>query len=89
MLSSCSSLGSVVGGAVGSMFGTSGGINATAVNAKVGDTVGTINNMGPTMFWQLLCIIGWMAPSPAVIYKELKSLMSSFGSWVLKLFKRS
>ena len=87
MLSSCSSLSSAVGGAVGSLFGTGGGISATAVNAKVGDTVGTINNMGPTVFWQLLCIIGWMAPSPATIYKEVKSLFYSLGRWLLKLLR--
>lgn len=30
-------------------------------------------NEGPDMFWSLLLVLGWLLPSPSVIYGEVKS----------------
>jgi len=51
---------------------------------NVGDEAEAITNIdnGPSTFWMLLCIIGWMAPSPNEIFR-------SVANFILKLFGRN
>lgn len=69
------------------MAGCSGfpipGITAVAPITNVGDEAQTINNIdnAPSMFWWLLMIVGWIAPSPQEIFKGL-------ADFILKLLGR-
>lgn len=59
------------------------GLTAVAPITNIGDkaeVINTVNNQ-PSTFWQLMMILGWMAPSPQEIFK-------GFGNFILKLFGR-
>ena len=60
------------------------GITAVAPITNVGDEAETITNIenGPDVFWQVLLILGWMAPSPQEIFRAI-------ANFILKLFGRS
>lgn len=58
------------------------GLTAIAPITNVGDKAETIINNQPSTFWQLLMILGWMAPSPTEMTKGL-------GNFILKLFGRN
>ena len=59
------------------------GVTAVAPITNVGDEAETITNIknAPDVFWQLMMILGWMAPSPQEIFKGV-------ASFILKLFGR-
>lgn len=59
------------------------GITAVAPITNVGDEAETITNVNnaPDLFWQIMLVVGWMAPSPSEIFKGV-------GNFILKLFGR-
>lgn len=67
------------------------GVTAIAPITNVGDEAETITKItnGPDIFWQMLCIVGWMAPDPFKIWDGVKGVFRSLGHFILKLFGRS
>lgn len=51
------------------------GVQEEVTNSAQGDIV-TVNNASTPVWVWMLAIIGWMAPSPSTIWKELKELWS-------------
>ncbi len=48
-------------------------VTSTKSEKNFEKTNDVIINEGPSMFWSLLLVLGWLLPSPSVIYGEVKS----------------
>ena len=62
---------------VGTQEETSNDVEGDQVNSEgqltTNGSVGVINNQPVPLWMVVLAVVGWMAPSPAKIYKEIKS----------------
>ncbi len=63
-------------------------LGVVAPITNVGDEAETITHIqnGPDYFWQMLCIIGWMAPDPYKIWEGIKAAMKSVANFILAFF---
>lgn len=48
----------------------------------------TISNTNINNIFLFALILGWLMPAPNVIYKEFKSIIKGFGTWILSLFNK-